>query len=366
VVYLTDGPNSIVFLVGAGLLNDAKLPMSVELVEKLKTDLSDVASDTGLTDKEKTDAQCQLAALHFLNGAIRFQEGVLNHDPDKPINIEQIAVAAIELQARLQNPLAPYTSGWHGRVVELEDQCPEVLKGFIEFIFARLRHWLTFASRDDIAYLARFNDFCINGRGVDIFSLNYDLCIETALRDVADKAFLNGFTPDGWRPSTFIDDGSQIRLFKLHGSLDWVDDEEGYGLCSLEFPRHKDAEDIEGSRPLLIFGTSHKLSAREPFLSLAYQFSQEVLRTNVLVIIGYSLGDAYINEIIKQGLRTNTRLKIVFVSPNAEDRIREDSLLSRNPRIVPLNKNAKVALEDGSLLTRVRELVKESDAEEPF
>jgi hypothetical protein len=366
VVHLIDDQNRIVFLVGAGLLNDAKIPMSVELVEKLKTDLLNNANSTELAIEEQNLARCELAALHFLNGAIRFQEGVLNHDPDKAINIEQLAVAAIELQARLLNPLAPYTSGWHGRIIELEEQCPEVLKGFIDFIYARLKYWLTFETQDKIAYLARFNDFSIAGRGVDIFSLNYDLCIETALRDIADSHFVNGFTDEGWRPTTFLENGIQLRLFKLHGSLDWVDDEEGYGLCSLDFPRHKDAEDVEGARPLLIFGTSHKLSAREPFLSLAYQFSQQVLSTNVLVIIGYSFGDAYINEIIKQGLRTNTRLKIVVVSPGANERVQSDPLLNKNPRVTPINKKAKAALEDGSLLKLVRDIVKESEAEAPF
>ena len=355
----------ITFLVGAGLVHDAKLPLSVELVTKLKESLKKAAAAADVSKEERELADMQLAALHFINGGIRFQEGVLNRDPDNAVNIEQIAVAAIELQARLQNPLAAYTSGWHGRIVELEEQRSDVLAKFIDFIYGHLQTWLTFKELNDIAYLTRFCDFCIDGRGIDIFSLNYDLCIETALTDIADRPFVNGFTLDGWRPANF-DDSQAVRLYKMHGSLDWVDDEESYGLCSLQYPRHKDAEDIEGLRPILIFGVSHKLSAREPFLTLAYQFSQCVLHTTVLIVIGYSFGDAYINEIVKQGLRYNPRLKIVVVSPSAENLVHKDDLLNKNPRIIPVPIGAKEALENGSLLRQVRGLVRESEQEEPF
>jgi len=45
-----------------------------------------------------------------------------------------------------------------------------------------------------------------------------------------------------------------------------------YGLCSLQFPRHESAETIQGDelRPLLIFGTLHKLSAREPHSCVSF------------------------------------------------------------------------------------------------
>jgi hypothetical protein len=355
----------VTFLVGAGIVADAKLPMSVGLVEKLKTALIDACDDTKLDEKERHLAKLQLAVLRFLIGGIRFQQGILNSDPDRDVNIEQVCVAALELQDRLKNPLAPYAFGWHPRIVELETQQPGLLASFIEFIYSRLNIWLTHERITDIAYLARLADFCSDGIGIDIFSLNHDLCIETALRELAKKSFINGFTKDGWRSETFHKN-SPIRLFKLHGSLDWADDEL-YGVCSFKFPRHNYAEDIEGQhRPLLIFGTSHKLSAREPFLSLAYHFAQCILKTKVLVIIGYSFGDAYIEEIIEQGLRGNTQLKIIVVSPDAEKQVNDHRLLKNNPRVFSISKGAKEVLNDGSLLTKVRQLLEESLIEAPF
>jgi len=211
-------------------------------------------------------------------------------------------------------------------------------------------------------------DLCNNDIGLDIFSLNYDLCIETALEEIQ-RDFVNGFTSNGWSP-TALAKNDPIRFFKLHGSLDWVDDKE-YGLCSLRFPRHKDAVDIEieAHKPLLIFGTNHKLSACEPFLSLIYYFAQCILITPVLAVIGYSFGDKYINDIIMQGVRTNARLKIIIISPDAEQRIGQIPLLNQNPRVHPISGKdgkAKEVLNNLVLLSKVKELLRESSNEEPF
>lgn len=180
--------------------------------------------------------------------------------------------------------------------------------------------------------------------------------------------FENGFTGrDGWNPVRLSDD-AMVRLFKLHGSLDWVDD-DAYGLCSLQFPRHVDAENIEGDnvRPLLVFGTSHKLSPREPFLSLIYRFSQEVLKTSVLATIGYSFADDHVNQIIRQGIERNPRLSILVVDPNAETYVRKVPFLrGRQPRVVPLSLGAKDSLEKGVFLSNLRNLVNRSLEEEPF
>lgn len=304
--------------------------------------------------------------MRFLEGAVRFQEGVLNRDPSRSINIEQMAVSALQLRDRLTNPLTAYISGWHQRVIELEALNSGILNDFIEFIFSQLEKWLKIEELNNIAYIARLADLHTKDVHLDVFSLNYDLCLEHALTSFGPHTFTNGFTEDGWRPSLLNPDTDAIRLFKLHGSLDWVEDEL-YGLCSLEFPRHRNAEDISDEhRPLLIFGTTNKLSARQPFLSLAYHFSERILVTNVLVIVGYSFGDDYINEIIKQGLDTNGKLRIVVVEPNASTLLTAQTILSGNPRVTAIDATAKDALNEGRVFQTVQLLMKEAKEENPF
>lgn len=356
----------IAILGGAGLTCDAGLPLSTGLADKLKQELithTNAQEDAG---KLRDQAPSLLSTLRFLEGAVRFQEGVLNRDPGRSINIEQITVSALQLRDRLTNPLAAYISGWHQRVIELETLNSSILNDFIEFIFSQLEKWLKIEDLNAIAYLARLADLHTKDVRLDVFSLNYDLCLEHALTSFSAHPFTNGFTEDGWHPSLFEPTTDAIRLFKLHGSLDWIEDEL-YGLCSLEFPRHRNAEDISGEhRPLLIFGTSNKLSARQPFLSLAFHFSERILITNVLVVLGYSFGDDYINEIIKQGLDTNGKLRIVVVEPNASTLVASQAMLSGNPRVTAIDATAKSALNEGRVFKAVQELMKEANEENPF
>jgi hypothetical protein len=360
-----DYQDRIVFLVGAGLVQDAGLPISTTLAQKLRETLIAAATSDLVRPGERAHAETLLSVLRLLIGGIRFQEGVLNRDPDRPVNIEQVAVAAIQLSRRYENPIASYASGWHERLSALETRAPDVLQHFVDFIYSQLNEWLTLSDVKRAAYLARLVDFVKEANGIDIFTLNYDTCVERTLNEVAKQQFVNGFLEDGWHPELFASPPS-ICLYKLHGSLDWVDD-EAYGLCASQFPRHKHAEDIDPSHPpLLIFGTNQKLSARQPFLTLAYYFSEAVRSTATLVIIGYSFGDEYINAIIEQGLRTNARLRIVVVAPDASVQTGSSALLSNNPRVLALDSTALEAFNTGALLMRVRALIAEARESEPF
>src|SRR2546426_2845837 len=110
----------IAVLGGAGLTYDAGLPLSTGLANKLKQELIERTNATEADAASKEKAQSLLSTLRFLEGAVRFQEGILNRDSGLSVNIEQMAVSAIQLRDRLTNPLAAYTSGWHQRVIELE------------------------------------------------------------------------------------------------------------------------------------------------------------------------------------------------------------------------------------------------------
>lgn len=361
--------NRLALLVGAGLSADANLPMSVELAHRLRERLLELSVSTEGTPQAidaRRQATNHLALYNFLNGGVRFQEGVLNRDPDAPVNVEQIAIAAEELQTRMTNPLAPYAAGWHRRIEEMEQESPGLLRTFVDFIYSGLEEWLELSDPTKVTYLRGLNELCIHDLGLDIFSLNYDLSIEIAF-NAAGMEFSNGFGPNAvWSPTLFKE-ATKIRLHKLHGSLDWVDDEI-YGLCSLQFPRHENAESIEGdsTRPLLIFGTAHKLSAREPFLTLAYHFSQRILRTKVLPIVGYSFGDGHVNQIIEQGLRRNQDLRIIVVSPMAEELVHRHRFLDKNPRVSTISKGAKIALNERLLSDRVRGILKDISTDPPF
>jgi hypothetical protein len=351
--------SNVAYLVGAGLCVDADLPHSVQLAEKLKDYLEQQAGKS-----RNTEAQTQRALLYFLIGGIRYQWSRVGLDPDQPINIEQIATAALRLQHRIRDPLSPYVASWSEKIAEFEAATDGVFGRFSDLIFARLREWLKTPPKEKIEYVNRIGDLIDERTRVSIFSLNYDLVVETAFAN-AGRRLVNGFKGGRWN-SRLLKDGSDARLYKLHGSLDWVDDEM-YGICSLVFDRHPNAEDFEvNKRPLLIFGTDAKLSGRDPFLTLVYGFSEELRVADVLVCIGYSFTDNYVNEIIEQRMRDNLSMRLVLVCPKADALKGSRVFLENNPRVISISSTALAALNEGAVRNQVMELVSQTKQEVPF
>lgn len=359
----------IALVAGAGLSQNAGLPTSVDLAGRLRNSLERHSRLTGGTEEariRREQATRWLALLNFLDGGVRFQEGVLDRDPGRAVNIEQLVIAAEELTQRNQNPLAAYAAGWHARIDELEQLDKNILRSFVEFAYSCLAEELTLKDAKKASYIEGLKDLCVEGHQLDVFTLNYDLCVETALTAAGVK-FTNGFDCNGvWSPNEF-DEPALVRLFKLHGSLDWIDDEI-YGLCSLQYPRHEIAQDVrsDDARPNLIFGTMHKLSAREPFLTLAYHFSQCVQKTNVLAVVGYSFGDEHVNQIIEQGMKKNGALRLIVVSPSAAERVKQVKFLDRNPRAIAICQDSQTALNMKSLRDQIKSCLRELSQEKPF
>jgi hypothetical protein len=351
--------STIAYLVGAGLCVDADLPHSVRLAEKLKEYLEQEAATA-----RNTDAQAQRALLYFLIGGIRYQWARVGLDPDQPINIEQIATAALRLENRIRDPLAPYVASWSEKITEFEATTDTIFARFCDLIFARLKEWLKTPPKEKIEYISRIGDLHDEQARVSIFSLNYDLVVETAFAN-AGRELVNGFKDGRWN-SQLLKDGAKARLYKLHGSLDWVDDEM-HGICSLVFDRHPNAEDFEINKlPLLIFGTDAKLSGRDPFLTLVHGFSEQLRVADVLVCIGYSFTDTYVNEIIEQRMRENLSMRLVLVCPNAEKLKASRIFLENNPRVIAISSTALAALNDGTVRNQVMELIGETKQEMPF
>ena len=148
-----DVPNPVTFLAGAGLCVDAGLDDSVSLAGKFMDYLQAKAAEP-----KNEEAKTLLNLLYFILGGIRFQWGRQGTNPDQPVNIEQIATAALRLRFRQEDPLAPYVSGWSDRIVDLEGQQEGALERFSDIIFARLKEWLATPPPQQIEYLNRITD----------------------------------------------------------------------------------------------------------------------------------------------------------------------------------------------------------------
>jgi len=155
------------------LVDYAAGPVKVALKQQIITDLQHQFGIQGIAE------QAALPETKTLE--LDTAKGGQGANPDQPVNIEQIATAALRLRFRHEDPLAPYVSGWSDRIVDLEGQQDGALERFSDVIFARLKEWPATPSPQQIEYLNRITDLLGREACISIFSLNYDLLLETAL-----------------------------------------------------------------------------------------------------------------------------------------------------------------------------------------
>ena len=168
-----------------------------------------------------------------------------------------------------------------------------------------------------------------------IFTLNYDTLFEQA----AEKngfMIIDGFSytyPRKFKGTNFdldvvtritnrnvLEDNfvsNVVHIYKPHGSINW----------------QRKGEDViienEAKESLMIYPSSNKYesSYQQPFFEMMSRFQQETRAKNtLLIIIGYSFGDAHINAMIYEALSVNSSITIIFVTPDVHDESKYEKL----------------------------------------
>lgn len=161
-----------------------------------------------------------------------------------------------------------------------------------------------------------------NGERLVIASLNYDNGVEL----VSETNLIACNTGiDIWSQKGVFDfSANGLHLIKLHGSINWSWDEdvttpERPMLHSIIRRVETDAFKTNFERPAVIFGQRNKLTAEGPFLDLLRQFQNELEKSTVLTVIGYSLRDLHVNTYISKWLNESANNMIRIVDPNFEN-----------------------------------------------
>jgi hypothetical protein len=138
-----------------------------------------------------------------------------------------------------------------------------------------------------------------------IATLNYDNGVEllAETRGVACETGIDRGSAAG----TFDFSGLGLSLLKLHGSIDWIWEDDvrrpDRPMPQSVIHRVGHEEVVKGhARPAVIFGQRNKLTAEGPFLDLLRAFREELSRSTLLTVIGYSFRDPHINVFISQWL----------------------------------------------------------------
>ncbi|MEI9810935.1 MAG: SIR2 family protein [Bacteroidota bacterium] len=172
------------------------------------------------------------------------------------------------------------------------------------------------------------------GGVMKIFTLNHDRSIEESYR----RYYASHFNPGGgepkeatlletgfgdkiirnneyeYRPDMFFDPGNfdvekkAIKLYKLHGSIDWQTENED----RIRLVKKPAVSEV-------IFGISQKYKSEEPYSLLYPEFKKALAGTGtqarMLVIVGYSFNDPHINDAIRAAMHSNSKLKILICEP---------------------------------------------------
>lgn len=138
-----------------------------------------------------------------------------------------------------------------------------------------------------------------------VFTTNYDLAFEHSL-DALAVDYTDGFTGFVNRqfdPRTLIN-SAKATLIKIHGSVNWVEEETKIKELQPRFIAGKAC--IDDTKPVLIYPTSNKLyqTYSTPYSELMrYMLNEMVTERNVILVMGYKYGDEHINEILYKALQ---------------------------------------------------------------
>jgi hypothetical protein len=158
-----------------------------------------------------------------------------------------------------------------------------------------------------------------------VFTTNYDLCVEQAAGQVG-LPVIDGFShtapqrfdgknydldfvrrvPNQREPS-FVE--GAFHLYKLHGSVDWID-REGEII-----------RDSKSEQGVMIFprDSKYQLSFQHPFLEMMARFQFSLRQPNTtLFALGFGFNDDHLSEPILAALRSNPQFNLVVATRSLE------------------------------------------------
>lgn len=344
--------NDIIFLLGAGCSYDAGIPIAIKMVENIETDLL-ISNDNW---KQYTDL------YNYVKSAILYADGIFGNFSNA-FNIEKFVNILTELEKKEKNIVYPFIANWNNRLIDLAGSDFTNLKNLKNLITDQLIEWIKLDDyQRNAGYYRKFYDFQKElENSLRVFTLNYDLCFEN-LRPTESVVELGFDENRTWNSYRFEDQNvnAQIYLYKLHGSITWKRDKSKGDILKLS--EHPEKE------PDLVFGTETKLQSIDPYLFHVYAFRKHSLESKLIVIIGYSFSDTYINDLLKQALDNNKNRKIICVSPHNQEHNLQAEIMQKlgyknESQVVVINERASVYLENQLTVSELSKYINDNEGD---
>lgn len=291
--------NDIIFILGAGASADADVPV----LSKMEEDVIDF-----IKNKERWKKYYKL--YHLLKASYNYSYEIQGKTPY--FNLEILLNIIQELMKKEEHPIYPFIGSWIVKFNEVIKEDFKLLENFDKDIRSKLVEWVKIDNnkRQKIDYFEGFLNFKKEMNfPLHIFSLNYDLCLELALKDAVVERGFDKEDSGYWNYRRYLQpvDDIDVFLYKLHGSVDWERDGKSQKLTY---------SNAESNNPDWIFGTQYKMQYIDPYLFLFSELRRKIFEANLIVCIGYSFYDEHINGVICDSLRDNPERKLLSVALN--------------------------------------------------
>lgn len=212
--------------------------------------------------------------------------------------------------------------GKGGQEIEGLIELAEELRGYLDmFLIETCEKFNDEKVKNKLSRLVKLASEC----GARVFTTNYDRLFEVAAVS-AGLSYSDGFEERSSRPESKWDGkfSQGLRLIKLHGSVNWYEEEGSMNLFRLErgysLPSHEYrlTHGTRALRPLMIIPTLEKAVLKQPYAGLLTQFSDALNEVDVFVVIGNSLRDDHLRNTVIARMH---RLNLVLVNPFARDQL---------------------------------------------
>jgi hypothetical protein len=351
----------VAMLLGAGASVDAGMPTSEGMVEKLLDDFRDQSVEVGSKSRHRL--------LEFVVYSLKTQAA--SRGDLVGVDVETMFDAIETLASRTGLPIAPFISAWQPLVAEAERtaaaaalrQSPErrlarlletaitakaqqivstrtagtneaenfireligagdaagsAFAGLAEAVLEALVRVLRLENPEKVRYLAPLIDLFRAQGHLDIATLNYDVTVER-LGDLLEVPVETGM--DDWSSAEKLSFGAGVRLFKLHGSIDWKLTRHPVvtpDIGKLPYETISRQKELVPDKPALIFGAGNKLRAGGPYLDLLRHFKESLEQCQAQLVVGYSFRDEHVNAILTNWMNADGSRRMVILDRSAD------------------------------------------------
>ena len=304
--------NKSIFFLGAGAAQEAGCKTSPEMLIDLNKRFQEI-DDKSSYKKEALDFL--MSCLFYHSTWKSKKQRNFAHSP----NIEEFVLLLRRIVGRESYLPYPITGSWSDKINILEAKEENFFYKLLVEVENLLDSWLSIENEPPYDYLNPLTEllqtYTKDRFIIDIFTLNYDLVFERHFNREGINDLYSGFSSNEWvgfHERSQAGYNERIYYYKLHGSLDWWKLQDGSIVSDIQSFSDEMRTNV---KPLRIFGHSNKFHSVDPFMTLVYEFREQLKAKKYFFVLGYSFFDPYINNLFFEALSQQVDKKLIVINP---------------------------------------------------